>query len=123
MPRKVILANTDLNGFGAIGAQFDQVVQDEDLLLVQTNVRRMIMPNQDIDEQCDDLDSYFQSIGYPAIPPEARQTLKDIRAAAEANPNMVQARDKWLAEQAAQQAELEANNPQPEPEVTPEVTN
>lgn len=111
MPRAIILASTDLNGYGAIGAQFDQVVQDGDLNLVQTNVRRMIMPDQDIDEQCDDLDSYFQNIGYPKIQPAARQTLKDLRAAAEANPNMMAAKEKWLEEQAANQA---AMNPPPE---------
>ena len=111
MPRKVILSNTDLNGYGAIGAQFDQVVQDGDLNLVQTNVRRMIMPDQDIDEQCDDLDNYFTSIGYPTIAPEARDTLKGIRATAEANPNMMAAKEKWLEEQAAQKAAMQPQEP------------
>ncbi len=114
MPRLVILSSTDLNGYGAIGAQFDQVVQDGDLNLVQTNVRRMIMPDQDIDEQCDDLDNYFTQIGYPTIPAEARQTLKDIRAAAEANPNIVAAKEKWEADQAKQQALMNAQQSTPQ---------
>lgn len=102
MARKVSLASTDLNPFAAIGADFALVVVDGDLTIPDTNVRRMIMPDQDIDEQCDDLDSYFVSKGYPEITATDRQTLKDMRAAAEANPDMVARRDAWLAQQEAQ---------------------
>lgn len=106
MPRKVSLASTDINPFTAIGCDFALAVQDGDLIIPDTNVRRMIMPDQDIDEQCDDLDSYFTSKGYPTITAADRQTIKDVRAAAEANPDMAARKQAWLDQQAAQAAAM-----------------
>lgn len=101
MPRKITLSSIDLNYYGAIGMQFEQQIVDGDITVPQTNVRRMVMPDQDIDANCDDLDAYFTQIGYPTIMAHDRTLIHAVRAAAEANPDMMAAKQKWIEQQAA----------------------
>lgn len=108
MPRVVLLTSSDLNGIGAIGANFSMGLAEDDEFISKENVRRAIMMDQDIDQQCDDLDTYFEGKGYPKISDNARQTLKDMRATAENNSTIVAAWTKWKAEQEAQLAVSEA---------------
>ena len=115
MPRKIELGSIDLNDFGAIGVSFNQVVEDGDLRVIQTNMRRAIAPDQDLTASLDDLDVYFESIGYPKITLEDRDTLKDVRVAAENNPGIKARAVEWQAKQEAERAAMAAAAEEPPP--------
>lgn len=107
MPRKVILNAVSIGPVGDLGCEFSQVVIDGDLTVPQANVRRVIMPSDDIDANADDLKSYFEASGYPAIAAEDIATLKAIRDAIEANPSFKERADAWKAQMEAQNKAME----------------
>lgn len=115
MPRVVTLSTVTLGSHMDLGCDFTLALVDGELSVVDTNLRRIIEPNQDIDEQCDGLDVYLEQNKYPKISAEDRQLIKDTRSSAEQNPAMVARRDKWLEEQEAQQEAMNESMPTPEP--------
>lgn len=120
MPRKISLNAVSIGPVGDLGCEFSQVVIDGDITVPQTNVRRVIMPDEDIEAQCDNLDSYFEAQGYPKISAEDRATLTAIREAIVANPDFAARAEAWTAQMEAQRKAMEM--PEPEPVEAPEAT-
>lgn len=123
MPRQITLGGTDVNEFGAVGMTFLQQIVDGDLTVTETNVRRMIMPGEDPQQHFDDLNSYFESKGYPPITEADKQTILDIQAATQQNPTMAAAAEKWSVQNEAMMASMEAGSNPPQEEVTSESNN
>ncbi len=106
--RKTELTGINLNDYGALAMTFDQVVEDGDLRVIQTSMRRVVPPDQELNMHLDDLDVYFAGIGFPKIALEDRDTLRDVRTAADMNPMMKARAVKWMAQQEAERAAMEA---------------
>jgi hypothetical protein len=112
MPRQITLGGTDVNEFGAVGMTFLQQIVDGDLIVTETNVRRMIMPGEDPQQHFDDLDSYFESKGYPKITRHDKTTILAIQRIVGENPTIAKAGKKWEVQNEAMMASMNQSQEQ-----------
>jgi len=113
--RQIVLAQLTVDLNAVIYMMFQQQIVDGDLVVVETNVRRMIIPGQDPEVHFDDLDSYFAMKGYPPIQQHDKDMIHGLIAMARSHPTLVANGKKYAAEQAALRSTAE---PEPEAEAT-----
>jgi len=114
MPRQIILSQVTLDSNGLIHMTFEQQITDGELTVVETNVRRIIAPNEDPEQP---------TKGYTGIDAHDKDVIHGIRAMSAEHPGMVANAEKYVAQQEAERAAMEPpTEPAPEPQPEEEAS-
>lgn len=109
MPKATTLKSVSVEQDGSMPLVFGMDIVEDSETLFSNPLRRIVMPDGDVDQNLDEVSSYLELNGYPPISADQRQFVHDVYDAAQASVEVQAGRAKWIEAHPPQAAE-----PQPE---------